>query len=190
MQSSSGGALASPVIRDATTDDVSAICGIYNYYVLRDGDIVSFEEEEVQETEMQRRHDTITEKLQFPFLVACINEVVVGYAYANKYKERSAYRFSAESSVYLHPEYQREGVGTSLMAALMPRLAARGIKQVVAVLGTQQDNPGSYRLHDMFGFKTVAMYPKIGFKFGKWVDRIHMQRSLLTPEEEEEEASR
>jgi L-amino acid N-acyltransferase YncA len=184
MQSSS--AIASPVIRDATTDDVASICGIYNYYVLRDGDLVTFEEAEVQEAEMQRRHDTITDKLQFPFLVACIDEVVVGYAYGNQFKERSAYRFSAESTVYLHPEYQRRGVGTSLMAALMPRLAAKGVKQVVAVLGTQEDNPGSYRLHNLFGFKTVARYPKIGYKFGKWVDRIHMQCSLLTLEEEAE----
>jgi len=154
--------LAIPVIRDATVEDVVAICAIYNYYVLRAGDLVTFEEAEVAVEEMQRRYETITQKLQFPFLVACLDERVVGYAYGNVFKERSAYRYSAENTVYLHADYQRRGVGTALMSALMPRLAARGIKQVVAVLGTKQDNPGSYRLHDMFGFKQVALYPKIG----------------------------
>jgi len=182
MQTSS---LSSPVvIRDATAEDVAAICAIYNYYVLREGDLVTFEEEKVPVEEMHRRYEAIAKKLQFPFIVACLEETVVGYAYGNIFKERSAYRYSAESTVYLHPDSQRRGVGTTLMSALMPRLAARGIKQVVAILGTQRDNPGSYRLHETMGFKQVALYPRIGWKFGRWVDRVHMQCSLLTAEED------
>ena len=171
------------IVRNASVHDIVDICKIYNFYILREGDVTTFEEQAVTIDEMRHRYEHISNKINFPFIVACIDGKVVGYAYAKYYSERSAYRFSAENSIYLDYSYQRRGVGTVLMRELLRRLQKLGIKQVVAVLGTLEDNPGSYKIHSQFGFKQVALFQKIGFKWGIWVDRCHMQLSLLDADE-------
>lgn len=173
------------IIRAATIDDIDAISAIYNYYVLLEGDVTTFEEEVVSVEEMRRRYNHIATDLKFPFLVAYIGDVVVGYAYGNFYKERVAYRYSAESSIYLNVEYQRCGVGTTLLTELLSALRKRGCKQVIAIVGSREDNPGSYRLHEKLGYKHAALYKNIGWKHGRWVDRVHLQLSMLTAEEVE-----
>lgn len=171
------------VVRNASREDIHDVCRIYNFYVLREGDMTTFEEQAVDIDEMQRRYEHISNKIRFPFIVACIDGKVVGYAYAKFYSERSAYRYSAEDSIYCDPAYHRRGVGTVLMRELLRKLQIMGIKQVVAVLGTLEDNPGSFKIHSDFGFKQVALFKKIGFKWGVWVDRCHMQLSLLDADE-------
>ncbi len=172
------------LVRDAVTSDLDAICNIYNYYVLKSGDFTTFEEEQVPLEEILRRYENITAKNKFPYLVACIGDTVVGYAYGNYYHARESYKYSAENSIYLSAQYRRSGVGSALLAELLDRLRKRGCRNIVAVLGTQEDNPASFGLHSKFGFKQVALYPRIGFKHGRWVDRVHMQLSLLTAEDE------
>ena len=175
-------------IRDACLQDIPHISQIYNYYVLLDQDVTTFEEQPVSAAEMRKRFEKITTELSFPFLV-CIRkpeaeggagkgEEVVGYCYGQSYKPRAAYRFSCEDSIYLHPSHTGRGLGRRLLSTLLRRLQARGIKQVVSVLGTKEDNPGSMRLHHSLGFVVCANYKRVGFKHGRWVDRIHMQKSL------------
>jgi L-amino acid N-acyltransferase YncA len=168
-------------IREATPSDVGEICNIYNYYVLKDGDMTTFEESPISLQEMHSRYDKITNEINFPFLVACAGGMdgpIAGYAYSQGYKPRHAYRFSAEDSIYLHPSHCGKGLGSRLLSDLLNRLKIKGIKQVVAVIGTEEDNPASMYLHSKLGFKLVGTYPKIGFKYGKWVDRCHMQKSI------------
>ena len=178
-------------IRDACLQDIPHISQIYNYYVLLDQDVTTFEEQPVSVAEMRERFEKITTELSFPFLV-CIRkpdaegeagkgEEVVGYCYGQSYKPRAAYRFSCEDSIYLHPSHTSRGLGRRLLSTLLRRLQAQGIKQVVSVLGTKEDNPGSMRLHHSLGFVVCANYKRIGFKHGRWVDRIHMQKSLDDP---------
>lgn len=165
-------------IRDCNQNDIQTITDIYNYFILKDGDLTTFEEVPVTYEIMLERFNSKTSN-GFPFIVAVNeNEVIMGYAYSSAYKERSAYRFSCEDSIYIHPNYQCKGIGTMLLKELLSKLEKIGIKQVVAVLGTQQDNPGSFKLHSQFGFESVGIYKSIGFKFGKWVDRLHMQYSF------------
>jgi phosphinothricin acetyltransferase len=165
-------------IRDCNENDIQSIADIYNYFILKEGDLVTFEEAPVTKEIMLERF--ISKTLNgFPFIVAVNeNDFIVGYSYASTYKERTAYRFSCEDSIYIHPNHQCKGIGTILLKELLSKLEKIGIKQVVAVLGTKQDNPGSYTLHTKFGFENVGIYKNIGFKFGKWVDRLHMQFSF------------
>lgn len=170
--------MTSVSVRNCTSNDIPHIRDIYNYYVLKDGDLVTFEEEPVSEDLMLRRLESKVAD-GFPFIVAVdCNDRVLGYAYGGHYKERSAYRFSVEDSIYIHPDCQGRGVGTTLLKELLHRFKLMGVKQVVAVLGVKEDNPGSYALHSRFGFESVGVYKNIGFKHGKWVDRLHMQCCL------------
>jgi L-amino acid N-acyltransferase YncA len=173
-------------IREAIFEDLSEITTIYNYYVLKIGDVTTFEEEPVTLTEMKSRFDRITSDMHFPFLVVVekTSGKIAGYAYAQPYKPRAAYRFSAEDSIYLHPDYTGKNIGTALLRNLLVQLRTKGIKQVVAVLGTQKDNPASYHMHAKLGFKEVAHYPKIGWKYEQWVDRVHMQAEIAPTEAE------
>ncbi len=180
-------------VRSAVKDDVASIARIYNYYVLKSGDVTTFEEDTVTNQEMTNRFLHITDTLQFPFLVAYSEEddnKVIGYAYAGQYKTRTAYRFSVEDTIYLDPEYTGKGIGSILLNELIEALknCGKGIMNIICVIGTMKDNPGSMKLHENFGFKVVAKYKKIGYKYGKFVDRIHMQ--LCLNEEEDEQRGR
>jgi len=166
-------------MRNAEKRDMFDVCEIYRYYVELPGDLTSFEEEAPPVEEMVRRFENITNTGNFPFLLAEIRGQIIGYAYANFYKPRSAYRFSAENSIYIHPDHTGKGLGSLLMKELLERLKRRGIRQVVAVIGTNDDNPASYQMHLKFGFTQAALFKKIGFKFNKWIDRVHMQLDLM-----------
>ena len=174
-------------MRDATSGDMRRIREIYCKYLVP-SDVTSFEEEHPSVEMMETRRSKI-QALGLPFIVATMTMqggdgeggdggVVVGYAYAGQYKERSAYRLSCEDSVYVDPDFRRQGVGMVLLRSLLRRLKQSGMKQVVAVLGTREDNPGSFALHERCGFVEVGYYRNIGFKNGRFVDRVHMQACL------------
>lgn len=168
------------VLREAGLQDIPRITEIYNYYVVKPGDVTTFDEDALPESALEKRYRGITETNKLPYIVACMKEGgnVVGFAYARPYGERRSYQYSVENSVYISHEHHRMGLGMLLMKDLMVRLKVCGIKQVVSVLGTEEDNPASVNLHTRLGFKKAALFKKIGFKHGRWVDRLHMQASL------------
>ena len=152
-------------IRSATARDAQAICGIYNPHIR--GTIVSFEEIEVPIPEMAERIAGVIQS--FPWLVAEENDALLGYAYAGFFTDRSAYRYSVFSTIYVHETAQRRGIGTTLYAALLERL--RAAPHVHAVLGgIALPNAASVALHEKCGFKKVAHLSEVGFKFGRWID--------------------
>jgi phosphinothricin acetyltransferase len=167
--------LAGPVtIRDAAQHDIAAITGIYSHHV-RNG-LASFEEEAPLPDEMARRfHDIKAQKL--PYLAAEAGGAVLGYAYAALYRTRSAYRYTLEDSVYLHPGATGKGIGGALLAALITRCEGRGYRRMIAVIGDSA-NLASIKLHERLGFTHAGLLPAVGFKFGRWVDSVLMQRPL------------
>lgn len=151
-------------IRDATLSDCKAILGIYNYYVLNT--TITFEEEPVSEEDMTGR--VVRNGRDYAWLVYEEGGTIRGYAYASKWRERSAYRFSTESTVYVEPGFQRRGIGRALYGALLPRLRSKGVHLVLG--GIALPNEGSVALHEALGFRRVAQFPEVGYKFGTWLD--------------------
>jgi phosphinothricin acetyltransferase len=152
------------MIRSATARDAEAICGIYNLHV-RDT-IVTFEEIDVAIAEMRERIGAVMKSL--PWLVGEQNGTIVGYAYAGNFSERSGYRHSVFSTIYVDEKAQRRGIRTILYLALLERLRASHIHVVVG--GIALPNAGSVALHEKCGFKKVAHLSEVGFKFGRWID--------------------
>ena len=168
-------AAAAFVIRPSEDPDLPAIAAIYGHHV-RFG-LGSFEEEPPDLAELARRRaEVLAQKL--PYLVAAAGAgAVLGYAYAAPYRTRSGYRFSLEDSIYIAPAALRRGIGRALLGALVERCAAGGYRQMVAVIG-DSGNAGSIGLHEQLGFRRVGLLPATGFKHGRWVDSVLMQREL------------
>lgn len=162
-------------IRDATDGDLMAITGIYEHHV-RTG-LGSFEEEPPPLAEIARRRADVLAK-GLPYIVAVDTaSTILGYAYAAPYRARSAYRFSVEDSIYVAGGDAGRGVGRALLAALVTRCTEAGYRQMVAVIG-DSGNAGSIAVHERLGFRRVGLLPAIGFKHGRWVDSVLMQREL------------
>ena len=161
-------------LRPATPADIPAITAIYGPNVA-DG-IASFEYEVPDEVEMAKRQAAILSG-GYPYLVATIDRAVVGYAYASAYRTRPGYRFAVENSVYVSPAAQGKGVGKALLDRLIDECAARGYRQMIAVIGNL-GNHGSIALHRAAGFTVVGVLPSIGWKLNRWVDCVLMQRAL------------
>jgi L-amino acid N-acyltransferase YncA len=153
------------VIRPAVMSDTEAIARIYNYYILNT--IVTFEEQAVSALEMAERLKAV-EAASFPWLVSERANQVVGYAYAGKWHGRSAYRYSAECTVYVDPAARRQGIGTALYNALFALLRNKPIHAVIG--GIALPNEASIALHEKFGLKKVAHFKEVGFKFNRWID--------------------
>ena len=162
-------------IRPANAADIPHIVHIYAPAVLTGSS--SFELEPPDETEMARRMRAVLDG-GYPYLAAEAGGRFAGYAYASVYRTRPAYRHSVEDSVYIHPEMQGRGVGRALMQALIEDCTRRGFRQMLAVIGDSPNQPGSVRLHEVCGFRVVGQLPGIGYKFGRWVDTLLMQRDL------------
>jgi L-amino acid N-acyltransferase YncA len=159
-------------VRSANVADAQAICNIYNYYVTNT--TISFEELEVKAPEMSRRIISVSET--FPWLVIENAGIVEGYAYATKWRERSAYRFSVEVSVYLSPLAIGRGCGASLYGALFEQLSKLGVHVLIA--GIALPNEKSIKLHEKMGFVKVAHFSEVGFKNNQWVDVAYWQKIL------------
>lgn len=161
-------------VRPSLEDDVPAIARIYGGHV-RTG-LASFEIVPPSLQEMARRRlDAL--KRGMPHLVAEIEGAVVGYAYAGPYRPRPGYRFTVEDSIYIHPDHTRKGIGRLLLGALIDACAERGYRQMVAIIGDSGNLP-SIGLHQAFGFERSGVLRSVGFKFGRWVDTVLMQRAL------------
>ena len=152
------------MIRAASTTDAAAICGIYNHYVLNT--CITFEEAAVPVPEMAARIEDILSSL--PWLVWEEGGAILGYAYASKWKSRAAYRYSAESTVYLRQDVTGRGLGRKLYEQLLVDLRQAGMHSVIG--GIALPNDASQRLHERLGFRKVAHFEQVGWKFQKWVD--------------------
>ena len=170
---SDAGALAATV-RDAVEGDFDRIQEIYAYHVTHG--LASFEIEPPDRAEMVRRWRDVVDA-GFPYIVADVDGVLGGYAYASKFRPRPAYRHTVEDSVYLAPEFVRRGLGRQLLGALIERCTALGYRQMVAVIG-DSGNAASINTHLRSGFQQVGLLKSTGFKLGRWVDTVLMQRGL------------
>jgi L-amino acid N-acyltransferase YncA len=161
-------------LRPAAAADLVAITAIYAHAV-RHG-TASFEIEPPDETEMTRRWRTLVDK-GYPYIVAEVAGGIAGYAYAGPYRARPAYHWSVEDSIYVAPAEQRRGVGGALLARLIDEAEQRGFRQMIAVIGDSQQVP-SIELHRAAGFRLIGTIENVGFKFGRWLDSVLMQRAL------------
>ena len=161
------------MIRDATEDDAPAIAEIYNHYIRNT--VITFEEVETTAEDIQNRIIKI-KQAGYSWLVAIENETVIGYAYASRWRERSAYDHSVEASVYLSSDFTSKGWGTQLYAALFDALRQKSVHVVIG--GIALPNKVSVALHEKFGMEKVAHFKEVGFKFGRWVDVGYWQIKL------------
>ncbi len=160
-------------IRGALPADAAAITAIYNHYVRET--IITFEERPVLPDEVNKRIQEVLTS-QLPWLIAELDHEIVGYAHASKWKERTAYRFSVEVTVFISPNHFRYGIGFQLYNQLLPALKAKGVH--AAMGGIALPNSASVGLHERFGFEKVAHFKEIGFKFDQWIDVGYWQRIL------------
>ncbi|MGB8399496.1 N-acetyltransferase family protein [Bradyrhizobium sp.] len=161
-------------IRPALEADLPLVTEIYAHAV-RFG-TATFELIPPDLAEMTRRYQALMDG-GFPYFVSVLDGGVVGYAYAGPYRPRPAYRFTVENSVYLAPSIHRRGIGLQLMQRLIAACEARGYRQMIAVIGDSA-NAGSIGVHIRTGFEMIGTHPNVGFKFGRWLDTVMMQRAL------------
>jgi L-amino acid N-acyltransferase YncA len=161
-------------IRNVTLADMPAVQALYAHYVLHE--LATFELVPPTLEEMCARRQAILDS-NLPYLVALIDDVLVGYAYAASYRPRPAYRYTVEDSVYLSPNHTGKGIGSALLAELIRQCEQGPWRQMVAVI-TQGGKAGSAELHQKLGFEEVGRMPNVGYKFNRWVGTLIMQRAL------------
>ena len=161
-------------MRPAVPDDIAAIHSIYAHHVLNG--LASFEEVPPAPEELRRRYEDVAAR-GLPYVVAEFGGIVGGYGYCSLYRARSAYRYSLEDSVYVRSDMQGRGVGTALLDELIRRCEGLDYRQLIAVIGDSA-NVASIALHASRGFLRVGTIRSAGFKFGRWVDSVIMQRPL------------
>ena len=161
-------------IRPASATDVPEIQSIYAHHVLNGAG--TFEEIPPAVEEVQRRFDGIIAR-GWSYLVACDETGVLGYGYFAQLRDRSAYRFTAEDSIYVRDDVRGQGVGKALVAQLLDEAEAQGFRQMIAVIG-DSDNVGSIGMHASLGFQRTGLLRATGLKFGRWIDTVYMQRPL------------
>ncbi len=166
--------MAAMTIRACEEADVAVIAEIYRHHVLTSA--ATFEVDPPDAAEMARRRRAVVDG-GYPYFVAEEAGRIVGYAYASAYRARPAYRHTVENSVYTRPGCERRGIGRLLLEALIEACEASGFRQVVAVIGDSA-NEASIGLHAHLGFRMAGTLQAAGFKFGRWVDIVLMQRAL------------
>jgi L-amino acid N-acyltransferase YncA len=161
-------------IRSAMPCDIAVITRIYAHAVCHG--TASFEITPPDEPEMARRYERLRAGA-YPYLVAEQDGEIAGYAYAGPYRDRPAYRWSVEDSIYVAPQALRRGIGRALLDALIQHAESAGFRQMLAVIGDSA-NTASIELHRAAGFRLVGTFGHVGFKFGRWLDSVLMQRPL------------
>jgi L-amino acid N-acyltransferase YncA len=162
------------IVRAATMADAAAVATIYGHHVLHG--FGTFEEVPPSEAEMASRIAAVLAR-GLPYLVAEDAGRVTGFAYASPFRPRAAYRYTAEDSVYIHPDFQGRGVGKALVSQVIAACEALGLRQLVAVIGDSA-NAGSIGLHASLGFVHQGVGRSFGYKHGRWVDIVWMQKAL------------
>jgi phosphinothricin acetyltransferase len=165
------------MIRPVRPGDAASIAGIYNYYI--ENSTITFEEIPLSVREMEERILKISAK--YPWLV-WESDDITGYAYVNTWKERAAYRYAAELSIYLNHGCRGKGIGRELLGRLLEEVRKTGIHTLVS--GITLPNEASVALHEKFGFKQIACFNEIGFKAGRWLDVGYWELILPLPRKE------
>lgn len=160
------------MIRKVHIKDADSICNIYNYYIKNTS--ISFEEDEIDVKIIKERIENISEFL--PYVVCEVDDTIVGYAYATKWKERSSYRYTVEISVYVDHSCHNKGYGSKLYQALIEELKKSDVH--VALGGIVVPNDKSIALHEKLGFEKVARLKEVGYKFNKWHDIEYWQLTI------------
>ncbi|MFL6759655.1 N-acetyltransferase family protein [Sphingomonas sp.] len=160
-------------IRDATPEDAEAVALIYAHHVLHG--TASYDLIPPEAGEIRGKIERVV-AAGWPFLVAELDGAVAGYAYATQFRDRDAYRFTAEDSIYIHPERMRRGLGKALLQALVDACAGYGFRTIIAVIGGAE--PSSIALHEGFGFREAGRLTGVGWKHGRWLDSVYMQLEL------------
>jgi L-amino acid N-acyltransferase YncA len=163
-----------PTVRPAEAADIPAIAAIYRPAVIEG--TASFELDPPDDVEMLRRFTAII-GAGYPYFVAELGGRVVGYAYANAYRTRPAYRFTVENSVYIAPDMQGKGVGRALLGELIAACTAKGFRLMIAVIGDSATY-ASISLHRRAGFRFCGTIHSVGYKFGRWLDSVIMELPL------------
>ena len=162
-------------IRPATPKDLPDVREIYNYYVTNS--MVTFDEDTMTLREWRSKYAYLT-RLKLPFLVAVSpSGQVLGYALCAPWKQKRAYRYTAESSIYLRPAATGKGLGRGLLAALLDASKEAGLKQVLAIIA-DKGAEASLHLHESFGFKEIGRMGRVGFKFDRWIGTVLLQKSI------------
>ena len=161
-------------IRPAKTSDIPAVTRIYAHAV--EHGTASFELEPPDEAEMARRQEALLTK-NYPYLVAERAGIVTGFAYAGPYRDRRAYDWCVEDSIYIAPEFHRQGIGRLLLTRLVTESEALGFRQMIGVIGDTA-NTASVAVHAAAGFRLIGTFQPIGYKHGRWLDTVLMQRAL------------
>lgn len=162
-------------IRDAQAGDLPTITEIYRHAVIHG--TASYELDPPDEAEMSRRYSSML-KEGYPYIVAeTADGEVAGYAYANAFRARPAYRWAVEDSVYLAEKFQGKGLGKLLLAELLKRSETLGFRQMVAVIGGAE-HKASIGLHERLGFEMIGIFKGSGWKHGRWLDTVLMQKQL------------
>jgi L-amino acid N-acyltransferase YncA len=166
-------------IRPSRDHDVAAIAAIYAHHVLHG--VASFEEVPPEAEEIARRRQAIVER-GLPYLVAERTDApkdarVVGYCYAGLFRPRIGYRFTLKDSVYVDANEVGRGIGRRLLEQVVARCTELGYRQMVAVIGGRE-TVASIKLHEALGFAHIGVLPAVGFKFGRWIDIVLMQKAL------------
>jgi L-amino acid N-acyltransferase YncA len=161
-------------IRPAGPPDVPAITRIYAHAV--EHGTASFELEPPDQAEMARRQQALLAE-GYPYLAAELDGVVAGYAYAGAYRDRRAYDWCVEDSVYVAPEFHRKGIGRLLLTRLVTQAETLGFRQMIGVIGDSA-NTASVAVHAAAGFRLIGRFQSTGFKHGRWLDTVLMQRAL------------
>jgi L-amino acid N-acyltransferase YncA len=162
------------LVRGSTPADILSIASLYAHHVTHGTS--TFELTPPDPTEVARRRQTVISE-GLPYIVAECQGEVAGYAYATLYRPRPAYRFTIEDSIYIHPDHLRKGIGRLLLSELIDRCELGKWRQMIAVIGDSANSP-SIGLHEALGFQHVGIFKSVGWKFGRWLDTVLMQRSL------------
>jgi L-amino acid N-acyltransferase YncA len=161
-------------IRDAQASDAQAIAAIYGHHVLHG--TASFEEQPPTSEAWREKIEMLASR-NWPFIVAHVGNEVVAYAYVTQFRDRRAYAFTCENSIYVHPERLGQGIGRRLLERLIEAARESGFKQMIGVIGGGE--PASVALHRVCGFVERGRMKSVGFKFDTWLDSVYMQRELI-----------
>jgi L-amino acid N-acyltransferase YncA len=161
------------IVRPSTEADLSAMLAIYTHHIQLG--LGEFDVEPLHSDDIKRRRKNML-KRRLPHVVAELDGLVIGYAYAVPFRKRPVYRFAVKNSIYVHPDHLHSGVGRKLLPALIDACAAAGFRQMIAYI--ESGNEPSLKLHEAFEFARIGLLKGVGFKYGRWTDSFLLQRAL------------